>query len=914
MNCRSVINKIDEFAGLLDTVKADVVFGTESWLNPSISDHEVFPNNYTAYRKDRPNHGGGVFLLVHSSLSSANLDIGNDAVESVWSTVTVSNNFSFVAGTFYRPPAANSSILQLLGDIVSQASDRTILLAGDFNLPDLKWRSHSCEVLHASRNNLEMKNIVDTFGLIQYVLEPTRLKHTLDLLFCNSPNLVSNVDIIPGISDHQVVVAGVTTKIQKITKSIRRKLFFFDKGDYPSISARLLDYLPVFECLVEEHSVEYLWNTFKNKILELSEQYIPSMDSAKLKKRKKPWVTYSILKLIKKRRRVFKKYKKMKGKVHYKKLQELTREYKEESVNAKQHFFKRLNENMSTNPKPFWQYLKGCGSDPVGINELIFDGRTLSNDTDKATCLNNYFQSVFLPKSALSSPLPSSSVPLMEPLVISVSGIEALLRNLDDSKAIGPDGVSPRVLKQCVNPISLYLYLIFEKSLSTGQLPQDWKVANVVPIHKGGPKKDVTNYRPISLTSISCKIIEHVIYKALMKHLLDYDLLTKTQHGFRKGFSCTTQLLEFYNDLVSEIDLGGQTDCIFLDFSKAFDTVSHPLLLEKLRIFNIDERIFNWIENYLSQRRQCVVLNGTKSEFLEVTSGVPQGSVLGPLLFIIFINDINKDISSSIRLFADDCVVYRKIQKEHDVLELQADLARIHQWCLKWQMKLNTNKCVHVCFTKKKKIFDANFCLGGNKLDKKYSYKYLGVLLSHDCSWNAHVDYVVSKAAIALNYIQRNLRCADPNLRSTAYLTCIRPILEYACTLWDPTQTGLINKLEKIQNRAARFVLGRYGQKQSCTEMKKELNWELLSSRRKKLRLKLLYQIFHKKTGLDSDTYLKRPDYISQRTDHIHKIKPCRARTNLYSNSFFVKTINEWNCLTSEQVCSVNEDVFFSTL
>lgn len=288
--------------------------------------------------------------------------------------------------------------------------------------------------------------------------------------------------------------------------------------------------------------------------------------------------------------------------------------------------------------------------------------------------------------------------------------------------------------------------------------------------------------------------------------------------------------------------------------------------------------------------------------------------MLGPLLFIIFINDINVGIGSNIRLFADDCVIYRKIRNEHDVSELQADLERIYQWCLKWQMNLNTNKCVHMCFSKKKKIINANYYLRGNILDRKCRYKYLGVLLSHDCSWNAHVDYVVAKAAVALNYIQRNLRCADYQLRNTAYLTCIRPILEYACTLWDPSQVGLINKLEKIQNRAARFVLSRYGRNHSCTEMKKELNWESLSSRRKKLRLKLLYQIFHNKTGIERDTYLKQPEYISERMDHIHKIRPYRARTNLYANSFFVKTINEWNGLMSEQVCSKNEDVFFSCL
>lgn len=222
---------------------------------------------------------------------------------------------------------------------------------------------------------------------------------------------------------------------------------------------------------------------------------------------------------------------------------------------------------------------------------------------------------------------------IMPPVTITVGGIKKCLDFLQVEKASGPDELSPKVLKACSCIVSKYLYIIFCKSLETGLLPKEWKKTHVVPVHKGGSKSTVDYYRPISLSCIGCKVMEHIMYSNIMKHLEDSLFFCPNQHGFRKGVSCSTQLIELFHDLVSVAENRLQTDAIFLDFRKAFDSVSHDLLLHKLSALNIDSTVLAWIKDYLSERKQCVVLGGKKSKFVDLTSGVPKGSVLDHYYF-----------------------------------------------------------------------------------------------------------------------------------------------------------------------------------------------------------------------------------------------------------------------------------------
>ena len=267
------------------------------------------------------------------------------------------------------------------------------------------------------------------------------------------------------------------------------------------------------------------------------------------------------------------------------------------------------------------------------------------------------------------------------------------LKGLKASKSPGPDGIHPAILHECSEILSVPLSIIFQKCLDSNFVPTDWRVANVTPIFKKGDRSLPCNYRPVSLTSVVCKVMESLIKGCLLKYLLDNELLNLSQHGFLPSRSCVTNLLSFLEDVSSSLDSGFGVDVVYLDFSKAFDKVPLGRLMVKLRRLGVRGNCADWISSWLHDRSQRVAVNGNFSSWKEVTSGVPQGSVLGPLLFLIFINDIDSSLTSCISKFADDTKLYRKISNLDDALLLQKDLDKLFSWSQTWQMSFNADKC-----------------------------------------------------------------------------------------------------------------------------------------------------------------------------------------------------------------------------
>ena len=298
---------------------------------------------------------------------------------------------------------------------------------------------------------------------------------------------------------------------------------------------------------------------------------------------------------------------------------------------------------------------------------------------------------------------PSPDIDCMPPIKVGRAGVLKLLLNIKDNKATGPDGLPGDLLKICAHEIADVYTLLFQASLNQGHLPSDWKRANIVPVFKKGDRGRVENYRPISLTSVSSKILEHIIHSSIMDHLELHSLLNDNQHGFRQKRSCETQLIITANDFSRCLNKHEQIDAVLLDFSKAFDKVDHKILLSKLSRLGIGESLCQWIRSFLSGRSQTVLVEGSSSKSSPVLSGVPQGTVLGPLLFLAYINDINTHLSegTKIRLFADDSLLYRTIRTKEDSDILQQDLNTLQAWESANKMEFHPDKCQVLRITKK---------------------------------------------------------------------------------------------------------------------------------------------------------------------------------------------------------------------
>ena len=391
-----------------------------------------------------------------------------------------------------------------------------------------------------------------------------------------------------------------------------------------------------------------------------------------------PWMTNKIKRMIRKKKRLYKKAKKSSNKSDSKTFHDYRK-----SVRTLLHteYYKYINnllepENDSSS-KSFWKYIKSQKQDSVSIGTLKDNGNIAESAKKKAEMFYGQFCSVFTKEDMENMPDKGQSPYRVMPTInISLNGVIGCVKRLNPRKACGPDKMPILVLKETSNEIAPILQHIFQKSLNTGEIPSDWKNANIVPIFKKGDRTKPANYRPVSLTAVVSKMLEHIVVAQIMDHLDRNNILHENQHGFRAHRSCESQLLLTTDDINRSINQGRQVDMGILDFAKAFDKVSHRRLALKMSYYGIRNGTLNWITEFLCGRQQQVVVDGETSEPAEVTSGVPQGTVLGPTLFLIYINDIADNINSTIRLFADDSVVYRQINSPDDHRILQEDLQK----------------------------------------------------------------------------------------------------------------------------------------------------------------------------------------------------------------------------------------------
>ena len=918
INFQSIYSKRAEFWSLIDAIKPDVIYGCETWLKPNISQGEIFPPGYDVYRRDRKDGWGGVLLGIHSSLNSYQIDIETNA-EFVAAKI-VNGNQNIIVAALYRTPVNDDNYMKELTSTISNLCQSNpgaaIWISGDANLPDIEWSTHS--IRPSPRYKISINeafiDLLDRTGLEQVIDFPTRGENILNIMLTNRPSLVNSSSGLPALSDHDVVFAEINARaIRK--KPVSRKILLWNRADLQVIRSRVsqlsLDYTSKFSTSTP---VNILADTLQNDLEEVIADCVPSKLSST--RPNQPWFNSATKRAIRRKSRAFRKARRTNKERDWTRFKRLKKETQKTCRKAYNKFTYDIihSDPGSKRNKRLGALIKSKRCDNIGVSPLKDQGFLHSDPKTKANILNKQFTSVFSVDDGSPLPdLPDDHHPTMDNITVCQNGVIKLLRNLKPFTASGPDGIPTKLLKETAVEISPAITLLFQASIDQGRVPPQWKKAHIVPIYKKGSRSSPANYRPISLTSVLCKLCEHILHCAIIRHLSDHEILSDAQHGFRKRRSCDTQLIVTLEDLAKGLDNKSQTDVVLLDYEKAFDKVSHRHLLSKVKHYGIQGSSFQWISDFLHSRSQVVLVDGQKSVESNVTSGVPQGSVLGPLLFLIFINDLPQSVSTATtRLFADDSVVYNQISSSADSVNLQKDLDALQDWEAKWLMRFNASKCQVLQITNKRKPIPATYTIHGQVLEVVDSAKYLGVHLDTHLNFNTHVDAITKRANGTRAFLSRNLSHCSQKVKEAAYTMFVRPSVEFASSAWDPHTRRNIQKLEQVQRSSARFVVGDYQRTSSVSDMISSLNWPSLQDRRLNSRLVMMYKIYYNLVDIDWKKHLTL--HSSTTRGHSSRFFIPHTSSSAYTSSFFPRTIRNWNNLPVDPAAYPSLDAFKSAL
>ena len=638
-----------------------------------------------------------------------------------------------------------------------------------------------------------------------------------------------------------------------------------------------------------------------------------------------PWIDKTLKNMLNKQNRMYKNYKKHGFKQCDKILVDTFREDCELRIKeAKINYLNKLGNKLidsKTSQKSYWKIINRVMNKCKApkIPPILVGNKYIINCKEKAEMFASFFsnQCKLIMSDSILPDLTYLTNTRLDNIPFTEDDILLLIRNLQPGKANGPDEISARMLLLCDDSVVLPLKLIFQNILLTGIFPDLWKYANVTPIHKKGDKQLIKNYRPISLLPICSKLFEKIVFKHLYNYLSSNTLLTKNQSGFRPGDSTINQLISLVNDIHKSFDHRKSLEVrsVFLDISKAFDKVWHEGLIFKLEQNGISGPLLNFFSNYLCNRKQRVVLNGSVSSFFEIESGVPQGSVLGPLLFLIYINDLEDNIISNVKFFADDTMLFSIVNDPViSAAELNYDLTLINKWAYQWKMAFNpdpTKQAVEVLFSHKKEtLHHPPLFFNGSSVVRVDSHKHLGIILDSKLTFINHVNEKIKATTKAIGILKYLRKYLPINTLDQIYKMFIRPHFDYGDVIFhippftNPynntiTLKPLMDRIEKVQYHAALAITGTW-QGTSRNKLYDELGWESLSDRRWSRRLILLYKIRNDMTPSFLKESLPReriPLYSRHKALSYHEFM---CHTNKYMNSFFPDVIKSWNNLGLE--------------
>ena len=822
LNIQGLSNKIDQLKLLL-TYEHNVIHTlgiSETKLNEIHPDAPFEISGYqNPFRRDRlENAGGGLLVYVKEGVCcSRRSDLEHKDIECIWVEIKPAKSRPFLIGNIYRPPNSTVQWNEYFEDFIENVlqEEKEIYLLGDIN-----------RNLLDSQIKRVWNDYMEPFGLNQFVSEPTRVtsesRSLIDHIYSNSPENVKSVHVPKiGLSDHFPVfvtrkVNNHTPKDSHYTISYRSFKHFNEANFINDLQAVPWDLIKLFD---DPDDILEAWTDL---FLEVVDKHIPIKKHRVKRKTQPDWLTSDILDAMKTRDR----HKSLDNDNDYKlwrnKVNKMIKQ-------AKKTQYQTYIDNNKDKPGSIYKLFQEVGSRKgcrkTSISSIKNNGIHTEDPRDIANAFNNFFVNV---AAKIKEPVLNQNheklknfcqSKLSENTTFSISPIEKekvskLLSAMDTSKATGTDNVGPRLLKLAAPYISDDITYICNQSINKSTFPRKWKEAKVSPLHKNGPHDDVNNYRPISILPVLSKVLEKHVHDCLSVYLNENNLLHRTQSGFRWQHSCETALVHMIDSWLNAMDNGELVGIVLVDFKKAFDLVDHQILFSKLKLYGISSEALMWFDTYLTNRRQLVSLNNCKSDFEKVTCGVPQGSILGPLLFLLFINDLPLYVDNvSADLYADDTTLY-DIQTSLEAIEvnLQEGLNQLHIWCKNNGMVLNSVKTkVMLVTTNQKRLRLQNTNLNLQYMDETLkmisSDKILGVCVDNNLNWSDHVKRVCKKISSYIWLLSKIKNYLSQAHRVQFYKSYIQPHIDFCNIVWGNSCESSKMKIFRLQKRACRVIL-----------------------------------------------------------------------------------------------------------
>ena len=921
-NADNLMNKRQELEVLIALQNPDIICVTEvvpkntslpvQTCELQIQGYELFTNLTSCSR--------GVLIYTKTGLGAVFSEV-NDTCKadgSCWCEIRLHGNDRLLIGCVYRSPSSSSANNDLLVSDLKNICSKNfshMLICGDFNLPDVKW-SENC-TCDSQLSTLFVEGFRDCF-IHQHVLQPTHHRpgqtaNTLDLVFTNEEGMVDDISYEQplGKSHHSTLTFELKCYTKQSESSKPR--FILGKANMEEIKKCLgsVDW----ESAVSGASCEEAWSAFTTKVRKCMEDFIPKTKPGSRKKRKPLWMDEKVFAKVRKKHAAYRRYMDTKEGREYQEYARARNQAKWECRKAVRDLERKIARESKTNPKAFFSYARSKLNTKTGVSDLTReDGSTANTDSEKADLLNSFFCSVFTKEDTETVPdfADRTFEHPLENVQVSAEEVKKKLQKLNPSKAMGPDGIPPSILKSCAEELSVPLACIMNKSIQEGKLPNEWKIAHVSPIFKKGKKTIPGNYRPVSLTCVCCKVLESILRDAFIQHFRENNLFSSCQHGFISGRSCSTNLIAVLDLWTRIIEDEGAVDTIYLDFAKAFDTVPHERLLKKMEGYGIRGPVLNWVRNFLVGRRQRVVLNGSESSWGDVLSGIPQGSVLGPFLFVCFVNDLPEAVHSACYLFADDTKLFARVPGDSHTL--QEDLDRLQLWSDLWQLRFNASKCKVMHIGKQDTPAEYHMKSGSEEviLESCDVEKDLGVNVDSDLKFSYHVSTQTEKANKLLGLIRRGFTVLDRISLPALYKSIIRPHLEYGNVVWHPRLKGDEKQLENVQRRATKLIPELANM--DYEERLRQLKLPSLYYRRARGDMIECYKYLHGIYDVQNTQSLLPEEASTSTRGHSHKLKKPFARRAVRANFFSVRVVNAWNSLPDSVVAAPTLNSFKSRL